>query len=248
MRLTLVCTTASTEPTTSDSTASTQMTGRQSSRWNGSAITSTRSIAANAAALPADAMNAVTGDGAPWYTSGVHTWNGAAATLNPRPTISRAMPASTSVFGFSMSTVVCDRGDHLADVRRARAAVDERDAVEEERRREPAEHEVLDARLRRSAIAAPVARRRARTARATASRGRGTARSGRWPTPSRRRRSRRPGRARRARARRSASRGDGRRLSNDTSSSAAQIVIVRNIDERVERERAADQRRSGRRR
>ena len=29
-------------------------------------------MAANAAALPAEAMNAVTGDGAPWYTSGVH--------------------------------------------------------------------------------------------------------------------------------------------------------------------------------
>ncbi len=30
-------------------------------------------------------MNAVTGVGAPWYTSGVHMWNGAAATLKPRP-------------------------------------------------------------------------------------------------------------------------------------------------------------------
>ena len=30
-------------------------------------------------------MNAVTGVGAPWYTSGVHTWNGTAATLNAEP-------------------------------------------------------------------------------------------------------------------------------------------------------------------
>ncbi len=104
MRLTSVCTTASAEPTTSDSTASTQITGRQSSRWNGSAITSTRSIAANAAALPTDAMKAVTLVGAPWYTSGVHTWNGTAATLNPSPTSSRAMPASTSGSLPSMST------------------------------------------------------------------------------------------------------------------------------------------------
>ena len=40
-------------------------------------------------------MNAVTGVGAPWYTSGVHTWNGTAATLNPSPTSSSATPAST---------------------------------------------------------------------------------------------------------------------------------------------------------
>jgi len=38
----------------------------------------------------------VTGVGAPWYTSGVQTWNGTAATLNASPTSSRATPASTS--------------------------------------------------------------------------------------------------------------------------------------------------------
>ena len=65
IRLTSVCTTARNEPTSSDKTASTQMTGRQSSRKNGNAVTRTRSIAANAAALPTDAMSAVTGDGAP---------------------------------------------------------------------------------------------------------------------------------------------------------------------------------------
>ena len=32
-------------------------------------------------------MNAVTEVGAPWYTSGVHMWNGTAATLKPNPTI-----------------------------------------------------------------------------------------------------------------------------------------------------------------
>ena len=52
------------------------MTGRQSSFQFGKATTSTRSSAANAAALPTEAMNAVTGVGAPWYTSGVHMWNG----------------------------------------------------------------------------------------------------------------------------------------------------------------------------
>ena len=44
-----------------------------------------RRNAANAAAFVAEAMNAVTGVGAPWYTSGVHMWNGAAATLKPEP-------------------------------------------------------------------------------------------------------------------------------------------------------------------
>ena len=37
-------------------------------------------------------MNAVTGVGAPWYTSGVQTWNGTAAALNSRPIASSARP------------------------------------------------------------------------------------------------------------------------------------------------------------
>ena len=43
-------------------------------------------------------MNAVAGVGEPWYTSGVHMWNGTAATLKPSPTISRAKPASSRPF------------------------------------------------------------------------------------------------------------------------------------------------------
>ena len=69
-------------PTNSDSTARPQIAGRQSTRYRSNAPSSTRSIAPNAAAFVAPAMNAVTGVGAPWYTSGVHMWNGAAATLN----------------------------------------------------------------------------------------------------------------------------------------------------------------------
>ena len=72
-----------------------QMTGCQSSFHCGRATTSTRNIAANAATFEADAMKAVTGVGAPWYTSGVHTWNGAADTLNERPTSNSAIPTST---------------------------------------------------------------------------------------------------------------------------------------------------------
>ena len=33
-------------------------------------------------------MKAVTDVGAPWYTSGVHMWNGTAASLKPKPTAS----------------------------------------------------------------------------------------------------------------------------------------------------------------
>ena len=44
------------------------------------------------ATFVADAMNAVTGVGAPWYTSGVHMWNGTAATLKPRPTSEQREP------------------------------------------------------------------------------------------------------------------------------------------------------------
>ena len=60
-------------------------------------------MAAKAAALTAEAMNAVTGVGEPWYTSGVQTWNGTAATLNPSPTINRPMPTRSRVF--SLPTV-----------------------------------------------------------------------------------------------------------------------------------------------
>ena len=37
-------------------------------------------------------MNPVMGVGAPWYTSGVHAWNGTAPTLNSRPTSSSTEP------------------------------------------------------------------------------------------------------------------------------------------------------------
>ena len=66
MRLTSVCTIASSGPMISDATASTHTTGRQSSRYWPRPATRTRSIAANAAALPTDAISAVTGVGAPW--------------------------------------------------------------------------------------------------------------------------------------------------------------------------------------
>src|SRR4051794_21952599 len=103
---------ARTEPTTRLTTASAQMTGVQSTRYRSKVIVKTRISAANAATFDADAMNAVIGVGAPWYTSGVHTWNGAADTLNPRPTRRRAKPASSSPFD---SSTFCERNALIDD-------------------------------------------------------------------------------------------------------------------------------------
>src|SRR2546421_312039 len=55
----------------------------------------TRAIA-NAAALVGTAMKVVIGVGAPWYTSGVHWWNGATDALKASPTAVNAMPVSRS--------------------------------------------------------------------------------------------------------------------------------------------------------
>ncbi|CPU38555.1 Uncharacterised protein [Mycobacteroides abscessus] len=69
-------------------------TGRQSVVIPGSATYSTRSSAPNAAIFVVAAMNAVTGVGAPWYTSGTQKWNGTAPTLNSSPTDNMATPSS----------------------------------------------------------------------------------------------------------------------------------------------------------
>jgi hypothetical protein len=48
------------------------------------------------APLETVAMKAVTGAGAPWYTSGVHMWNGTTASLNPMPTTNIPKPVNSS--------------------------------------------------------------------------------------------------------------------------------------------------------
>ena len=53
---------------------------------------STRRVRPMAATLGAAARNAVTGVGAPSYTSGVHMWNGTAASLNARPAAMNTSP------------------------------------------------------------------------------------------------------------------------------------------------------------
>src|SRR5215475_14224836 len=88
--------TASTEPTSMVSTATTPSTSLKSQLAAGKATYTMRSSAPNAAIFVQAAMNAVIGVGAPWYTSGVQTWNGTAATLNSRPMASNAKPPASS--------------------------------------------------------------------------------------------------------------------------------------------------------
>src|SRR5262245_25983338 len=58
--------------------------------------------ALKAAALPAVLMNAVTTVGAPSYTSGAHWWNGNAAILKERPTVTSAAPMANNVGNFNV--------------------------------------------------------------------------------------------------------------------------------------------------
>src|SRR5918912_10353 len=83
-----------TDPTAIVTMATAHSAGDQSQRAAGTATYATRSSAPNAATLVQAAMKPVTGVGAPWYTSGVQVWNGAAPTLNSSPTASRATPSS----------------------------------------------------------------------------------------------------------------------------------------------------------
>ena len=94
IRFTSRCAIATIDPSTTDSTASTSTSGTQShaSGWN--PTRNTRMNAKKAAVFVAADMNAVTGVGAPWYTSGVHMWNGAAETLNANPIASRTIANS----------------------------------------------------------------------------------------------------------------------------------------------------------
>ena len=130
----------------------------------GNASSQTRRNAANAAAFTAAAMNAVTGVGAPSYTSGVHMWNGTAATLKQKPTSSSA-DASQQHRIVEASSPVHARADRR-DIRRAGRAVHQRDPVQQESRRERAEQEILERRLGAAARCAGRVRR-ARRSRST---------------------------------------------------------------------------------
>src|SRR5438477_3467175 len=90
IRFTFVWASATTFPAVMVIAASTANTADQSRASGPIPDTSTRRIAANAAAFGPTDMNAVAGVGAPSYASGVHWWNGTTAALKPRPTVTRA--------------------------------------------------------------------------------------------------------------------------------------------------------------
>ncbi len=90
-------------PTTIVNAASAASAGAHSLCELSRPLSNSRRMMANAATLVATAMNDVIGVGAPWYTSGVHWWNGATDALNARPTSASAMPVRSS--GSSADTV-----------------------------------------------------------------------------------------------------------------------------------------------
>ena len=76
--------------------ASTASAGPQLACAPISATSKKRRNTPSAATFVATAMNAVTGVGAPSYTSGVHWWNGATEALKHRPATHSAIPVSVS--------------------------------------------------------------------------------------------------------------------------------------------------------
>ncbi len=116
----------------------------------GSARESTTASAANVAVFEAVDMKAVSVVGAPWYTSGVHMWNGTALTLKKKPTSSSADAGQEQARPPGLG----DARGQLVEQHRARRAVQQRDAVEEEAGREGAQQEVLQRALVRRRLLA----------------------------------------------------------------------------------------------
>src|SRR5260370_17293647 len=94
--LTFVCTKAPKFPANMVSAASAQKAQNQKCVAAGT-VAKMRSNKAKAAAFGPAENSAVTGVGAPSYTSGGHTWKGAAATLKPSPIRIMATPNSKTL-------------------------------------------------------------------------------------------------------------------------------------------------------
>src|SRR5690349_1814756 len=102
MRLMFDCRSAAKFPIVMERIAEVHTSGSQLGAIGPNEVMKIRRNTANAAAFgPAD-RNAVTGVGAPWYTSGAQIWNGEADTLNASPTnINAAASPMNSGFGES---------------------------------------------------------------------------------------------------------------------------------------------------
>ena len=96
IRFTFRCTSAARFPIASDATAIPANAHVQRRASCANDVSSTRSASSSAATFVAADMNAVTGVGAPSYTSGVHMWNGAAEDLNASPATISASPSTSS--------------------------------------------------------------------------------------------------------------------------------------------------------
>ena len=97
-------------------------------------------------------MKVVTEVGAPWYTSGVQVWKGAALILKARPTNSSATPGHEQRVDGGAGAL--QRRRDLGELGVAGLAVDQRHAEEQEARGEAAEQQVLQRRLLRARLVA----------------------------------------------------------------------------------------------
>src|ERR1017187_7003040 len=86
MRLTFDCRSAAKLPMVIEASAENHTSGSHPPPPGSNAVMKSRRNTEQDAAFGAGDRNAVTGVGAPWYTSGAQIWNGAADTLNPSPT------------------------------------------------------------------------------------------------------------------------------------------------------------------
>src|SRR5437763_13352808 len=103
-RLMFVWTIATRLPTVIVTNASTPNSTLHSALMPGKALLKMRRITAKPAAFDPTEKNAVAGVAAPWYTSGVQSWKGAAAILNPRPATSIVMLRSAAGDGVPVRT------------------------------------------------------------------------------------------------------------------------------------------------
>src|SRR5919197_5781082 len=103
-RLMLVWTMATRLPTVMVTNASTPNSTDHSALMPGRALLKMRRMTAKPAAFEPTEKNAVAGVAAPWYTSGVHSWNGAAAILKPSPDTSMVTASNAAGDGLPVST------------------------------------------------------------------------------------------------------------------------------------------------
>ena len=106
-RFTSRCASAARLPHASEMHARTATAIVQISLSSGNAVTRTRYETTSAAVFVAADMNAVTEVGEPWYTSGVHMWNGAAEILKASPARIIASPARRNASSPASAAAIC---------------------------------------------------------------------------------------------------------------------------------------------